>query len=350
MAEPLDALRRTLANGAPPAAFYLHGAEDILKDEAVRVITDVLLDPSLRDFNLDQRSAASLHPDDIASLCYALPMMADRRVVIIRDVEQWKRRTRARSAMMAYLARPSPETVVVLVQGSPEPEADGELARLCRSFEFEPVDADQAEAWVRERAARLQVSFAPGALEHLVRAAGPDLGRLTAELGKLEAWSGGDPVTVDRVGELIGVHHGETADDWRDAVMDDRTPLALSLTSRVLDQSGMSGVPLVALLGRSLVAVGRLRAAYDAGRRGRALESEAWEILRRARPAQIGPWKEFVTGLVRWTPHWPAPRVTAALKAALETDRALKETRLTDEDGMLRQLVLRLAVEKREAA
>ena len=54
----LDALFRGLAKGEIAPVYYLHGPEEILKDEAVRAILDRALDPALRDFNLDQRSAA----------------------------------------------------------------------------------------------------------------------------------------------------------------------------------------------------------------------------------------------------------------------------------------------------
>src|ERR1051326_2311063 len=45
-------------------------------------------------------------------------MMADRRVVIIREVEAWNKRARGKAALLHYLEKPAPETVVVLVQGA----------------------------------------------------------------------------------------------------------------------------------------------------------------------------------------------------------------------------------------
>ena len=56
-AQTLDAFFRSLPKGEPARAYYFHGPEDLLKDEALRAILDRTLDPSLRDFNLDQRSA-----------------------------------------------------------------------------------------------------------------------------------------------------------------------------------------------------------------------------------------------------------------------------------------------------
>ena len=52
-----DALLRALAKGELAPVYYLHGPEDILKDEAVEAILDRALEPGLRDFNLDQLMA-----------------------------------------------------------------------------------------------------------------------------------------------------------------------------------------------------------------------------------------------------------------------------------------------------
>jgi DNA polymerase III subunit delta len=56
-AHSLDALLRSLAKGELAPVYYLHGPEEVLKDEAVRAVVERALDPALRDFNFDQRSA-----------------------------------------------------------------------------------------------------------------------------------------------------------------------------------------------------------------------------------------------------------------------------------------------------
>ena len=64
-AQTLDACLRALAKSEPAPAYYFYGPEDLLKDEALRAILDRSLDPSLRDFNLDQRSAGQLDADTL---------------------------------------------------------------------------------------------------------------------------------------------------------------------------------------------------------------------------------------------------------------------------------------------
>ena len=94
----LDALLRSLKKGAslPDPVYLLHGDEDVLKDEAIRALVDQAVGSS-RDFNLDVRFAPDLTPESFNALVNTPPMIADRRAVVIRGVEQLgKRKTKLR--------------------------------------------------------------------------------------------------------------------------------------------------------------------------------------------------------------------------------------------------------------
>src|SRR6476646_9789833 len=234
MAHTQDALSRSLKNGELAAAYYLHGPEDVLKDDAVRAILDQALDPAMRDFNFDQRSASQLSPDEVYSLCNTLPMLAERRVVLIREVEAWKRKTRSRTEFLGYLKNPSPQTVVILIQGSAEESEDKELAQFTYSVRLEPLSASKATKWVLRHATSLGLNLDPGAAEHLVEALGTDLGVLSSELAKLASLPDNVPITLDQVGTVVGIRRGETLLDWRTAAIDDKSALAVSLLPSIL--------------------------------------------------------------------------------------------------------------------
>jgi DNA polymerase III subunit delta len=346
----LDALFRGLAKGEIAPVYYLYGPEEILKDEAVRAILERALDPAFRDFNLDQRTAAQLDPDDLFALCATLPMMADRRVVVLRDLEATKRKPKLRAALLRYLGRPAPETVLVLVQGAGEEAEDKEIARHGTAVSLEPLPADRVRKWLHRRATALGLSLEEDAAGHLLAAVGGELAPLAAELEKLAALPPGEPLTAARVGELVGVRHGETVFDWRDAVLDDRTGPAVSLLGPLLDQPGASGVKLVTLLGTTLVGVGVARSHYDRGVRGRALDDAVFEAIRRSRVYGLLSWGEEKARWVRWAGRWPADRLRLALQATLDADRSLKGTTISDERGILATLLLRLGTVKKEAA
>jgi DNA polymerase III subunit delta len=344
----MDALFRSLNKGEVAPVYYLHGHEDVLKDEAVRMISDRTLDPALRDFNFDQRSAAQLDPEEIHSLCNTLPMLAERRVVVLRDVEGWKRKTKGRAEFLRYLERPSRETVVVLVQGSGEDAEDKELSRGAYTVRFDPLPAERAEKWALRRADQLGLTLDPEAVRHLVRSVGSDLGALQSELAKLASLPSGETLTPERVGELVGIRHGETQWDWREAVLNGETGRAVAVLLTVLGQPGVSGVRLVMQLGTALVGLGITRTLYDKGLRGPRLEDAVVKVLLRNRPYGLLGYKDEAASWARCAPQWPVSRIRAALRAARTTDESLKNTTVSDERGLLTDLVLQVTMTKGE--
>ena len=349
-AQTYDALLRSLAKGDLAPVYYLYGPEDILKDEAVDAILDRALEPGLRDFNLDHRSAGQLDPEAVFALCTTLPMMATRRAVVLREVEGWKRRPKTRAAFLSYLERPVAETVVILVQGSTEEDADRDLVRGAFSVECEPLAPERARRWLLRRATRLGVVLEDAAADHLLAATGGELAAVAAELEKLRALPSDPPLTADQVGALVGVRHGETVYDWRDAVLDGAAGRAARMLGPLLDQSGVTAVRLVSLLGTSLIGVGLARSHYDRRVRGGQLERLVFDRLRQLRIFGLPDWKAESARWARWAAAWPGERVRCGLGAARDADQALKNTTVSDEPGILTDLVLRLAMERREAA
>ena len=341
-AQSVDTLLRSLNKGELAPVYYFHGPEDVLKDEAVRIILDKALEPSLRDFNFDQRSAAQLDAEEVYALCNTLPMMADRRVVLLRDVEGWKRKTKGRTEFLKYLERPSAETVVIMVQGSGEEAEDKELAAAAYAVRFDPLPAERVSKWLLNQANKLGVTLEPDAADHLIRSVGSDLSALASEMSKLSSLPSGQPVTSKQIGELVGVRHGETLWDWREALLNGDTGRAATLLPAVLAQSGVSGVKLVTALGTALVGLGIARAHYDRGMRGRALEAAVMKSLLSVRPFGLLGYKEEASRWSRWATDWPRPRIYAALRVARDTDEALKNTTVSDERGLMTDLVLRI--------
>lgn len=337
-------LLAALKQGTFAPAWYFHGPEDTLKDEALRYLVERALDPGFRDLNLDVRSAAQLDPESLETLCGTLPMMAERRVVVVRDVEQWKRKSRAKEAMLRALDRPSAETVIVLIQSGSEAAEDRDLSRRAVSVAFAALSPAETRRWLTRRAAAQGVTFGEGAAEHLLEATGGNLAALQLEVEKLSALPPGTPVTPALVGGLVGVRSGETPRDWRDAVLDGDAPKALRLLEAVLAQSGVTGVRLVGLLGTALTGIGVARAALDRGLREPAVISAVLAALREARPMGLGSWDDEARRWTGWAHTWPPDRIGGALRAALAADRALKGTTLSTEEGVLTDLILRVAV------
>src|SRR2546430_5772902 len=171
---------------APDAVYYLHGDEYVLKDEAVQALVDRVLDAGARDFNFDQRSAGELDAEAFHSLVNTPPLLAAVRVVVLRGVENVRKTSKVRQALVRYLQAPNPTTLLILVQGAGEPP-DAELARSATTVAIEPLPAPRVHKWVAHRAKQLQLTLEPDAAELLVQTVGNDLGALAGELEKLAA-------------------------------------------------------------------------------------------------------------------------------------------------------------------
>ena len=349
----LDALLRSLKKGAPvPEPVYLlHGDEDVLKDEAIRALVDSAVGSS-RDFNLDVRFAPDLTPESFHALVNTPPMMAERRAVVIRGVEQvGKRKTKLRDEVVRYLASPNPTTVLVLVVAAGE-EADADLVRASAAVAVDALAAERVPRWLQHRATTLGVTLTPDATELLLKAVGSDLSTLSRELEKLASLGGvgGRPVTADDVSNLVGVRRDETVFDLVEAALERRAARAAQLVEPVLEQAGMSGVKILSLLGTHLVGTALARAERDRGVSAARLPDTIYRQMQSVRPYGMRSYKEEAARWTAWSAQWTARELGRALRAALAADNALKTATVSDDRGIVTQLVLGFAATKREAA
>jgi DNA polymerase-3 subunit delta len=345
-----DAMFRSLKSGEFQPVYYLHGPEDILKDEAIRALLDRALEPGLRDFNFDQRSVLQLDPESLTSLLDTLPMMAERRVVVLRDLEQLKRKTKVKSALEKYLAKPSPDTVLIMVQGGEDEKPEPALLRQSASVEFNPLTAERVLKWIAHQGRQMNVELTPEAAQHLVDAVGQDLATLKTELAKMSGLAGDRPLDVEDVADMVGIRRGETLPMLRDLTMNGEGGKAVALLSGLMEQSGMSGVKIAASLGTALVGVGLARAYYDSGMRDRALSAKILNTIFSLRPFGLGDWRKEAELWARWAARWPHSRIRFALKAVLAADRILKNSRVSEDRGVIIDLILQLTEQRKGEA
>ena len=342
----LDALLRNLKKkgAAPDPVYLLHGDEEVLKDEAIRALLDASVGTN-RDFNLDVRYAADLTRESFNALVNTPPMLAERRAVVVRGMEYvGKRKTKLRDELGRYLENPNPTTVLVLVVAAGE-ELDADITRACTTVNLEPLAADRVPRWLSHHASTLGITLAPEAAELLIHAVGGDLSSLARELEKLGSLAAGTgrPITAEDVTSLVGVRRGETIYDLIDAAMERKAARAAQLVEPVLEQAGMSGVKILSLLGTHLVGTAVARAERDRGANPARLPDVVFRQLLAARPYGLRGYKEEAANWSRWSGLWSAAELSQALRAALAADNALKTATVSDDRGIVTQLVLGFA-------
>jgi DNA polymerase III subunit delta len=203
---------------------------------------------------------------------------------------------------------------------------------------------------VKHHASALGVTLAPDAIELLLNAVGNDLSTLARELEKLAALAAGAgrAVTAEDVTSLVGVRRGETVFDLIDAAMERRVARAAHLVEPVLEQAGMSGVKILSLLGTHLVGTALARAERDRGIT--RVEEVVFRQMQTARPYGLRTWRGEAERWAQWSLQWSAGDLARALRTALAADQALKDATVSDDRGIVTQLLLGFAKLDREAA
>ncbi len=334
------ALRAAIDSRRFEPVYYLHGDDDYRKDDAVRRLTQAAVDAATRDFNLDVYRGGDVDAERLAGALSTLPMLAERRVVVLRDVDALKKT--ARSELDRYLQRPSTGTVVVLTSvGGDKPDAD--IERRAVSVGFPALTADQLAVWlVKHAREELGVELAEDGAKLVTDSVGVDLALAVGELDKLMSYAGGRPITAMDVEAIVGVRRGETMVDLLDAVAARDAGRALDLAAIVLAQPKTSGVSVVSALAFQTLAMAWGRAALDGGLSRGRLDSELMGLLKSARGYPGRPWGDAVKCWASNLHRWSHGALTRALEQLLAADLALKDTRVSSEDAIVASLVLSL--------
>lgn len=299
-------------------AFYLHGEDDFRKEEAVRALVDLHLDPATKDFNLDLLRGTEVDAETLASVLATPPMMAEWRVVVLREVEGLASSKNAREELLGVAADPPPGLVLIMsctVPGGSKAKFYRELAKTVRSVEFRPINEGDVPGWLMARVREARgLELDPEAARAMAAALGNNLGVLVREIDKLSNFVGDrGRITLADV-EAAGTRL-PSQDRWRwfDLVGERRFAEAEGSLGVLLSQ-GETGVGLVIGLTTHLL---RLGVAVEQGTRGleRIIPNyQRWLVQRIATQAK----------------RWTLAEVDDALAGLLDVDRLLKASAHSD--------------------
>jgi DNA polymerase-3 subunit delta len=333
------ALHSALKKRVFDPVYYLFGEDDFLKEQATHDLIEAAVDPGTRDFNLETRRAGELDAEALDALLSTPPMLAERRVVVLRDMDKMKKSVR--TLLDRYLARPAHDTVLVLVTPSGA-KADKSLSDRATTVEYAPLTGDRLPRWVAYHAQHeLGRTITPEAVALLIEAVGGDLAQLAVELEKLAIYA---TETIDEraVAEVVGVRRGESLGDLLDAVAAKDTNTAVGLIPIILQLPKTTAVSVVMALTVQTLALGYGEAALASGTSQRGLFNELMALLKDTGAFPHRPWGEAVNAWTKHAARWSAAEIDDALHALLAADVALKETRLSSPEQLLATLVLAL--------
>jgi len=227
--------------------YALVGPEIYLRDEAVRSITEVVLQGTLlREFNESSFSLLSDSAVDAVAAAEQLPMMSARRVVRIRHFA--KLREAEEEVLIRYLNNPVNSTVVIFVAEELDKrrKLTKTLLETCQVVDFPALKDAEAKAWIKSRLRQLKISADERVIAQINALVGNDVQTLNAELEKLAVASIEEgQITSETVAALIDRSRELSNFDLGDQLVAGDRKRALQTLYRLLEDD----VPPVLLLG-----------------------------------------------------------------------------------------------------
>jgi DNA polymerase-3 subunit delta len=314
----------------------IHGDERFLVDRSVRAWRDRARPPQL-DVEVFE-SPGRL--DELRHAIAEMPLFDPERALLVRDPPQLTGAAKRGGAdpperLAAILAERAPTTVICLVAHAKVPDRNPVLAAvkvMKGAISFHPaIKGRELRAWVEHEISARGLRLGSGAVDLLIRVAGPDLGGIASELDKLVAYAAGRPLSI---GDLRAAVAGDEATGLYDTLGDllGSTPAKGAESIDRLLSEGRAGQYLLAILAgqiRDLV----LAQAY--------LQSHGSAS---GLAAELGKPDWIADRLVRQARSVPQAIAAGWLKALHDADRKLKTGEISDADG-LRLTMLRAAAE-----
>jgi DNA polymerase III delta subunit len=319
-----------LLEGPRGGVFYLFGDDDFRKDRAARSLVAHHLDEATGDFNYDPLCGPDVDIETLASVLATPPMMAEWRVVLLREVEALASSSKARDVLLKVAKSPPAGLALVLVASEParsKAKFYVELKKVARAIEFSSISMNDAPGWLIHWADReYGFDLTPEAARALASAVGTNLGILDQEIAKLQGMA-------DDEGQ-VGLAQVEAAGtklprvdrwQWFDLVGERRFAEARA-DLEVLLGHGESGVGLVIGLGTHLLRLGLL-VTGGAPALERALPRHQRWLMRRLRDQGR---------------RWTEADVEHALVSLARVDRLLKSASFSEvhllEEWLLAQM------------
>jgi DNA polymerase III subunit delta len=241
-----------------------------------------------------------------------MPMMCDRRIVVVRELDKIKED--GQELALEYLKSPAPSSTVVFQAVSPDKrrKLTTELVKRCVVVSFDLLDEARVGKWAEGYLKDRGCGIEPSALRLLIALAGNGLTRLANDLDKLAAYAGGGAIDSAAVQELVPRAREHTNWELWDAIITRDRKRSLKLMQRLLDDSD----PLP-ILGSLASLYRRMLTGKELVDRG----ASSQEIVK-----ATGQYKQTFVSLLRRTPR---AELVRGLKRIAEVDNAIKNSEAT---------------------
>ena len=321
---------QALSRHSLPSVLLFEGEEEQLKQDALAELRRAVLPPGMETLN--ETVLEDPPVDQLIADAETQPFMADRRLIVIRDLPALTGRAEADERLVSYL--PSvPESAILLFYCTGKPDGRKKLYTAIRKLggivTFAPLRGAELVRFVTDAFRDAGKECDQRTAEYLIFTVGDDTGLLLNEIGKLAAGAGDrDTVLASDVTALATPSTECTVFQMVDAVVTGQRSRALLLLRNQL-LSGTDRMTVLAMLLRQYRLLQHIKIMQ--------YEKRGGDYIRTA----LGVPPFAVDQYVRQASGYTGGQVRNAVRICFETEYAVKSGRMQQE-GAVEAVVIRL--------
>ena len=265
-------LKSDLKAGALERCYILYGEEAYLRDYYLARMRKKLLSGPAEAFNHHRFTRENLDWDHVAAAVEAMPMMADRTVVEVHDVDLYKEPEASREKLIALLTDLPEYCCLIFVYDTVAFSQDRRLKKLYQAVEnhvqcveFRKQSGAELRAWIQRQAQRGGKFLDNATADYLAFRTDSSLSTLQSELQKLTAYAAGEQITRQDVDAVVEPTLTAVSFDISNAIADGSYERALQ---KLRDLLAMQQEPIL-LLGAISTQIRRMLYARILSENGR---------------------------------------------------------------------------------
>lgn len=333
-----QALKDALKSGELGRCYLFYGEEDYLRTAYLERLRGKLLSGPAEEFNYHRFSPETLDWNAVADAVEAMPMMAERTVVELDDVDLYKEPEANREKLVSILGDIPDYCCLIFVYDAVPYAPDKRLKKLYAAMEqnvcavcFARQSASELRAWIRRHAMADGKDIDAAACDYLSFLTGGSMTAMNSELMKLTAYASGKAITKQDIDAVVEPTLDAVTFDISNALVDGDFERALR---KLRDLFKMQEEPVL-ILGAIAGQMRRLRCAKVLMENGKGSD----ELMKLC---SIGDYPARLT--MTAARKLSAPFCDRAVLECLETDRAMKSSG-GDPQRLLELLLVRLSQE-----
>ena len=297
--------------------YFLFGEEPYLLNSSVERFKYSVLTEGAVDFNYSLFYASDADVTTIKDAVETLPMMAARRLVILKEAQDLS--DKEWIELESLITAPVESSVFVILASRVDKRKKQirQLLEKADCVEFKKPYENQVPSWVNYIAQTLGLTISNEAIHLLHKLVGNHLTEIEAELKKLGEFIGSHRrIEMADVAQVVSRSKEENVFDFTKAIGENDRVRALEHLVHLLDQ-GQNEVGIVSLVARHIRILLSLKRGIEEGLHGAKL----------AHYAQVPPY--FLEGYLDQARLWTQKKLEGTLVILSETDKALKSSPLS---------------------